>query len=349
LITTRFIVEPQGLPDCTLRLPEGQQLVAVHLAGLPALTHKMNQNDWRVALGPPQLPAIVEVTTRSSERDKSRGRLEINRPGLLDGIEPIPVEINLWSVGYPSTMPRPTIGVTAESTVGEQALLRFDQLLSIAESANAQAFQLSAPDGYNWYRPWSAMLIRLRREAVDALANPDSRGAPSQISRPFEEQLAASSARLEAWMEQCTANLAQPVAHEADVDSSGREPVTDSPSSIERWVYCVTDGALDRLTLDDGPKYGGGRQSSLIGVLAIAALSLGAVILTRWTRALELIYQWPHAVGFLIGTACWAWLQPSWCGLVIAAACSALALRSGWPGRPIGLDASTVLRASRPR
>jgi hypothetical protein len=112
-------------------------------------------------------------------------------------------------------------------------------------------------------------------------------------------------------------------------------------------MYLVTDGSLERLTLERQSANLSEFQSSLFGTLAIVGLWIGAVLVSRRTRALDLFYQWPQAIGFLIGIAWWAWLRPSWFGLAIAAACVAFALRSGWPGRAIRLDASTVLRASR--
>jgi hypothetical protein len=349
LITTRFVIEPQGQSNCVIRVPGSQQLITIHLAERPALTHIVSHNEWRVTLGPPQLPSILEVTTRASNGASENGRLEIHRPVLLAGRERIPVEINLWSVGCPTSMPRPAIGVTDEATIGEQAVLRFDQLLSVAESAAPAAIQQPAPDGYNWYQPWSAMLTSLRTEAINSLAVRDSRIAPSQISQPVEEQLTAASARLEAWSEQCTAKLAGSEPEEAAPEQTDSEPANVSIPATERWVYCVTDGALDRLTLNDESKTVGWRDSSMFGLLAIAGISLAIFILARRTKAPDLLYHWPHAFGFLIGIACWAWLQPSWAGLLVAAACVALALHSGWPGRAIRLDASTVLRATNPK
>jgi hypothetical protein len=238
--------------------------------------------------------------------------------------------------------------VTAESTAAEHAVLRFDQVLSIAESATTTLLQLPAPDGMNWYRRWKAMLEELRSNAVDSLAKPDDRQAAAQISRPLEEQLSATSARMAVWIEKCAQSFGSPGEEVAAVSPAENRRAGAAPS-MGRRVYCATDGALDRLTVDGLSPNVGWAKSTLIGVLAIVGFSVGGMILAHRTKMLDLVYQWPHAVGFVVGIACWAWLQPSWCGLVISLACVALALRSGWPGRAIRLDASTVLRASRPK
>jgi hypothetical protein len=88
------------------------------------------------------------------------------------------------------------------------------------------------------------------------------------------------------------------------------------------------------------------KHRPFLGVVAIVGLWFTAVVLLHRTRAIEVLYRWPHAAGFVLGIAWWAWLQPSWCGLAIAAACVALALRAGWPGRAIRMEASTVVRGS---
>jgi hypothetical protein len=93
----------------------------------------------------------------------------------------------------------------------------------------------------------------------------------------------------------------------------------------------------------------GARQSDWIGLLAVACMGIVGIYLTRRPEFWQWAYQWPNALFFLAGVAYWAWLRPSWLGLVFAAASVVLAFRSGWPGRSIRLDASTVLRANRPK
>jgi hypothetical protein len=258
------------------------------------------------------------------------------------------VEINLWSICFQDTRSRPTIGTTAETTGGELAVFRFDRLLSIAESATPAAVESPVPDGDAWYRPWAALLSRLRNDASEALATSDSRQSASQVSRPVEEQLTASSARLETWIEQCSKALTAPKGESMLPELWSSELVTSNVSSGQ-WVYCATDGGLDRLTLKMATDNVDSPYGRAIAVLVVVSLSAAALLLLHRPGASDLLYQWPHAVGVLIGIAGWAWLQPSWLGLLIAMGCIALAVRSGWPGRPIRLDASTVLRASRPK
>jgi hypothetical protein len=226
--------------------------------------------------------------------------------------------------------------------------MRFDRLLSVVEAATPTAFAAPAPDGYNWYRPWAIWLLELRKQAVDEMASP-SRQLASQVARPLEEQLSAASARLDAWLDQCAERF--DVAADAAFPSA--LPDGDLPASFheisesDRWIHCITDGAVDRLTAEYPASAGSSRQVQVFGLLAVASLSIAALLLLSRPEIRDFFYKWPQAVGFLIGMAYWAWMEPSWLGLLMATACVVLACRSGWPGRAIRLDASTVLRAGR--
>jgi hypothetical protein len=219
----------------------------------------------------------------------------------------------------------------------------------VAESAVGPATQMAAPDGSNWCRPWLGWLIQLRNDASIALSKPVAGQAVAQIARPAEEQLNQASARFDSWREQ----LVNIGVDEQTTAAAGELLADTQPREVgSAWghsQYCVTDGALDRLTVYQPVHDPGSRLGGTMETLAIVVLAVGAVLLAQRTGANDLLYKWPQTTGFLIGIAWWAWLRPSWFGLAIAAASAMLALHSGWPGRAIRMDASTVLRTSRPK
>jgi hypothetical protein len=67
----------------------------------------------------------------------------------------------------------------------------------------------------------------------------------------------------------------------------------------------------------------------------------------RSPATIDFFCRWPHVLGILAGVVYWAWLWPSWLGLVIGAASVWLVLRFDWPGRSLRTEASTVLRSAR--
>jgi chromate transport protein ChrA len=88
-------------------------------------------------------------------------------------------------------------------------------------------------------------------------------------------------------------------------------------------------------------------QAQAIGLLLIAVLLAAALSIARSPAATDFFCRWPHAFGILIGIVYWAWLWPSWLGILIAAASVALSLRFDWPGRSLRTEASTVLRKAQ--
>jgi hypothetical protein len=350
VIRTVFVIEPQGLQDCTIRLPEMQRLVDVQISGRPALVRHIRDNDWNVVLGPTPLPRRLEVLSRSVEKSADDHQTEIARAILLTGTSPIAIEISLWSVGFPTSSPKPLIGV-AESTAGDLASLRFDRMLSIVESTTAMAIESPAPDGRHWYQEWAGALGTLRDETRNTLAQHGSQQGPSQITRPDDEQIAASSRRLDAWIERCDEALPASEPFSSLVAPEAQE----TPGSLaailptQQRVYCITDGSLDRLIVEYPTTGSGSWQSQLIAIAFVVCLAVSASFAMRYPALGDLLHRWPHALTFLFGIAYWAWLQPSWLGLLISGASVFFACCSGWPGRAIRTDASTVLRTGRPR
>ena len=353
-ITTRLILAPHGLTDCTLQLPPGQTLVSAELDGRPAIVRQLDPLRWQVGLGAPQLPQSLQIVSRSSAtriNDRANGNVtDLQRPALLAHGEPIPAEMSLWSFAHPQSSVSRLVAGADELNAVEQAALRFDRLVSIAEAAKATAAELPPPDGYNWYQPWAKLLTTVRTETYHTNTAPRRERVESQVSHTAEDQIAQAAARLDKWLDDCRKTLLGPVAENAEAIPAS----IDSPNatrsiapSADKWSYYVAEGGNDRLELHLRSLGPTPAQNRLLGLLAIAASLVGAISLMRRPAAIDFFYRWPHACGVLLGITYWAWMWPSWLGILIAAASLWLALRFAWPGRSMRTEASTVLRASR--
>ncbi len=164
-VLTRMVVVSQGLPECTLELPKNQELLQVLADGHPADIRPSGGTQWRLALGPSQLPQFIEILSRSTaQQTASASRLELSRPRLvLDGV-PLPVEMSLWSFNHSANRGAATISGADRVTGAQQAASRLDRLVSISEAATSAAIEAPFPDGYNWYQPWAARLVDVRQE-----------------------------------------------------------------------------------------------------------------------------------------------------------------------------------------
>ena len=59
---TRFFVDPEGHTGCTLHVPDACRLMQVSVTGVPGLLYPLRQkNQWRLLLGPDQLPQQIDV------------------------------------------------------------------------------------------------------------------------------------------------------------------------------------------------------------------------------------------------------------------------------------------------
>jgi hypothetical protein len=198
----------------------------------------------------------------------------------------------------------------------------------------------------NWFSTWSPILKDMRDRArnIGALS-----GAAPQVSRSSQELISRSSERLDAWLKQQTKRLgtALPVA-DAATKAAVPEPSFALAAAFDQpgTLHFVSEGGTDRLALKlESPVSRGATQG--LGILVVLAFALATIWLSRSPVAQDFICRWPHIIGILIGLAWWAWLSPSWFGLIIIAATLWHALRFDWPGRSIRAEASTVLRSTR--
>jgi hypothetical protein len=345
LVFARMVVVSQNVADCTLEVPSDQELLKVTVDGRPAAVRPQGKYRWRLPLGSSQVPQFVETFSRSVSGNPSSGlHFALSRPRLLIRDAPMPVEMSLWSFNHSWSSGEAIISGADRVSHAQQAASRLDRLVSISEAATAAALEAPFPDGYNWYHPWSARLTAARRETLEAAARPDNASATSQVMSATEEQVKQASERLDLWLEQCDATLAW-----LDLDPSPPAPianaiVADPPIELSGdWIHCVAEGGDPVLSIELSATPTAGK-TRLTGLAVIAIAAAATISLLRRPAAWDIVCRWPHAVAFLLGLAYWAYLWPSWVGIVIAIVSLLLALRSGWPGRSLRSDGSTVLR-----
>ncbi len=346
--TTRFVLDSHGIMDCQLRLPANEELVAVRASGRPTILHPVSANQWQLVVGAPQLPVTIEVVSRSQNRTPKHAQT-YGRPSLWIGETEVPVEISLWSVGLPHSARPPRLDLAAQSTQEELVVLRFDRLLGIVEAATQSAIEQPPFDGYYWFSQWRENLSDVRDQIRLIKSSSTVQSTVAQVSRPIDERFASASARLDAWIEKCQREMPRP-GHEnlqpTSRPTSTWAPVAFEPSNTTLWKYSVADGSLKNVTAHYEQDLVTNSRIKYIAIFAILGGILVAQFLLRHPEWCDQAYRWPHAIGFLAGIAFWAWMQPSFLGLMIALASVLLACRSNWPGRAVRTDASTVLRSA---
>jgi hypothetical protein len=286
---------------------------------------------------------MLEITSTAPASGDER---TLQRPRLSAGGQSIPVELSLWSIGYPAAA-RLRVGGAKAVSLTDYAAMRLDRLVSIVDSAMPAAVEAPPDDGYQWFRGWANRLSLLREESVENRPPTMGQGALSQVLRAGEEQLARASEQLDLWIEQ-GGEVWETPQDEAELRAdSARWMVESEGSPASRWTYCVAEGGADELTVELVPATATATQTRVVGSLAILAAAAASIWLMRRPAATDFLYRWPHTIMFLVGIAYWAWLWPSWMGLVIAGVSLFFAWRVGWPGRSLPMERSTVVRMPR--
>ena len=349
IIFTRLIVASDGLPDCTLQLPADQQLVSVLIDGRPALiTKTVDSRRLRLALGPARFPQSLEIVSRTVGESHDARRVVLQRPNLLIGDTPIPVEVSLWTFAeLPSEIRSQIIG-PAPVTALDQTALRFDRLVSIAESATAAAADAPAPDGENWSRPWATLLQVVEDQSRHILSHTSPAATLAQVSQSSEDQINHASQRLAKWLQQVGNARAGTGPRQSSTASRSADSSATSPSLDARYTACfVAEGGADQLTLQLNPSAGTRARTRLVAWLLLLGLAATGNWLRRSPTAVDFFCRWPEVLGILLGVVYWAWLWPSWVGLLIVAVSLWLSLRFDWPGASFRAEPSTVLRSTR--
>jgi hypothetical protein len=253
--------------------------------------------------------------------------------------------MSLWSFRDDGSSNNALISGADRVEPAQQVASRLDRLVSISESATPAAVEAAFPDGYNWYYPWAARLIELRKETSQIAMQSNGAAGSSQVKSATEQQIAHASDRLDVWLETCDETLDWTDVEPSFAVSDSRALVTEPPMDLTggHWVHGVAEGgepvlAIERHSL---PTAGQARAGAVALVAVVAAATLS---LLRRPAAWDVVYRWPHAFVFLLGIAYWAALRPSWLGIAIAAASLLLALWTGWPGRLMRREGSTVVR-----
>jgi hypothetical protein len=347
LIETRVVLDSKGLPELTVRLPSDQELVSVTLDGRPALAFQTAAMHWRVSLGPPQLPQVLEIVSRSMGQGVAPKRLELRRPALQAGNSSIPVDVSLWTFSQPTKAECKCLKNAAPVSELDQAQLRLDRMVSFAEAALPAVVELGPVDGNNWFRTWAELLNSIRNDTVQVLNQPSLSDRAVLVSPASEEQINQASQRLDKWLEQCRATVGvsdhdSPRKNSRNIE--GFTTFSTGPSGAGDRTYYVAEGGADHIALEIIPLVPSATRVQILALLAIAALLAASIWLSHSPAGIEFLIRWPHAVAIGVGIVYWAWLWPSWLGLLLAIGGLFFAVRTSWFGHPPRADASTVVR-----
>ena len=334
-----FDLQSAGLSHCRLRMPQGQELVQVTVAGVPTTPVRDTDQSWHVPLSPSAFPQRLEVLFRGRlAASSTNGACRLESP-LLDAFS---VRQTLWTIIGPSfchaSVPK---GVTLVSRL-EQEMTRLRNVNTLIEQA-AEATTEEPEQTVQWYRAWAGRWLALSEEIRRQLALPAADTPKAQAERQaatkelesISGQQAPVASRLAG-----TQVVAQQGSETPQVSSPHRLGLSGPDGSV-RALRCVTEGEASTLLLDYRPTEPNSFVLRLGDVFLLGILALLVVWGMRRGDFLALVQRRPHTAGVLVGLAWWLWLWPSAFGWVVVLASVVDAIRPG--GRRSQKPASRVV------
>jgi hypothetical protein len=343
--TTDFLIEPAGVPFCTLQLPATCQLIHVWLNDVSAplvdssaATTTAPQR-WRLAVGASQLPQILRVvyTGQLPAGRQASAPYAFQTPRLAR----LPVERTLWTV-YPAER----LGVRSARDIAQPAgsleseLVRLETLASLLQMPPEVLSDRSPEE----LRPWYIRLARsLRAAQARAVYFEQFSGGPGAADA-LDERLEPLWRQWEGLLG--NGDLTAQIQRDARQHSAPAQLLAAASPAARRNHR----GAAVQVTASPSATRDGDLPARLLASLLAVAMAVLVFVPARLAWLGDALEAHPHVLGVLAGLAWWLWLAPSFMGWIILLA-SLLAgfwSLSPWGAEPVrGREAKLRLVSSR--
>lgn len=322
-----FEIEPAGSASCTLKLPDGYELIQVLVEGVPASLIPLADQRWQVRLSSEQLPQQLAVLFRGSLSGKlSRNAQELHAPWVTD----FDVVRTLWTVRGPRDMV-----LTGESLpehrvdAAAQEAIRLRGTATLVQSAVETVLDSPASEVRAWYAPWAIRLACTNARLARARQLSDTAAITSDAVQQLIRQQELVSQRLNvapSFEDYQRRTVEYPQLNDLIRFLGSENSVTERFAFI--GPVSQVSVTRERATLTDWWRaVAGGAIVLLAGVLMW--LGIGQTALANW------LCQWPYAVGVLIGLLWWLYAVPSLLGWGVIAISLWGALRLPIPSRRV--------------
>jgi hypothetical protein len=308
-----FELTPGGTSTCPLQLPQGCELIAVEVDGMPVQPQSPKQGEWSINLNSDRLPQRVAVVYRGTIPAADRpGTHEFAAPTLGE----IPVAKTLWTVAGPSRFSPGEFAEKEPTDTLNQQWIRFREIAGAIE----QSAGLLSEDNEETRR-WYQLHVRYWASARSALL---------RQWLPISQTLAGRTMRQE--MESLDQRQSQFAEH-LEMSDVLRQLLAASPQAYEPadwWQETLFDlaaasafeqtGRLTSLQLN----YASAEKSqtlerfwAVLGIAGLLALVIWGIRKNYWIQLHRFAPSVSYAAVAALGLLWWLCLAPSWLGLGI--------------------------------
>jgi hypothetical protein len=345
LVRTRFVLQPRGLGECLLELPDDYELIDVFQGAARCIPEPAGDRRWRIPLAAPDMPHVLQVVARRTAVAHAGAFSAVARPRLLAQRGEIHAPLTLWTIATPQQETRAADDTAAPIPPVDHALLRLSHLLRAAEAGAAQAGAAPARDGQNWAHAWRPLLDAAQEQAATEITRAADTAVAGQIpmQRAPADELAQRSAELADWAARFASSNSDNLAASDDTRlepqaASSRQFIDTGDSRAVS--YFISEGSPRQLRLAEPDATTRMDIALLLPILVIVLLAAGTIWALRRAAVRDLAWRWPQAVGVLLGLAWWSWLTPSGLGWLIVVASLLIRLRTNWRSSPVAIDSS---------
>lgn len=149
---SEIIVQPGGLTDWTINMPEEVELLYAEVDGQPVDGLALSSRKFAAPPGSPYLPRTVTVAFRRT-RAHGSGPVALATPQVVQAGRPFGIARALWEVDAPSSRWRAADGVPTLSRDRLARAVRDERLAAVVE-ASPLALQLPGWEADQWFLPW---------------------------------------------------------------------------------------------------------------------------------------------------------------------------------------------------
>lgn len=330
LNVTRFVVLPEGLGRCEMRIPPDQRLIRASLDGRPAIVRILAPNRLALEFRHPYLPQTLDVVTQQNETSRHAAeQIVLKLPEFIEPDRTIPIDLVLWTVQGTAEFTLQPVDCK-RITEMELATLRLDWLASIAQQSSGALLEAPAMDGFSWLVRWARNLQAAAEWAENVGAHAKATSGATRVRQPDSSAANDSHTQSLLWIEQMAELFdltSDSLLENQPEAAAGVGPGIRVLGANGDAASFVSDGYGNGLSIRLKPATWLVPHSRNFALAAVGLAVLVSIFVARSPQTMARMEQWPEIWALVLGIAAWFWLRPGLVGFVIATAAGVLLAR----------------------
>ncbi len=327
-----FDIEPGGLSQCGVAVPENVTWFKVYVDDVPQVPHERRGQVVQVALGPTQLPQRLEIAFRATAKANNNGYvLDVPWPENLSVTQTLLSMRSSWNERIELELPPGAVG---HPMLCQQA--RLEAITRLLENGVLAASELGSEVLQNWLELWVPRVLWARQRASLALSAARL-SAPGQVhpsARTASEVFQSWQQRWRQLQMRVPGNLLQQLSEDCPVAPQGIQAHWQLTSNVaERRDNWLVPGGMRswklRIAARQRPSTGRWIVATLLSALGI----VGAVAARRLWLFKHLV-PYRHGLLFLGGWLLVCCVRPIFWGILVIILAMVTPWLGHWRWRP---------------